>query len=545
MSTLALSRRAAMGALFSTTATLAFAGPGLRAAFGQTLEEAAPFGREWAHLKWARGIEGQRKADLGNGRFLNPILSGDHPDPSIMKDGADYSMTHSSFESVPGLVIWHSRDLVNWTKVTAALTKYVGSVWAPDISKHNGRYFIYFPVKAATNTNMVIWADRIEGPWSDPIDLKLGQIDPGHVVDENGKRWLFLSGGNRIELADDGLSTVGEVENVYKPWHYPENWIVEGFSPEGPKVFRKGEYFYLVTAVGGTAGPPTGHMVIAARSRSLGGPWEDAPNNPQVRTNNAAEKWWSRGHASLIEGPRAGEWWTVYHGYENAYWTLGRQTLLDRIEWTKDGWFRMTGGDLSKPMKKPSGGVPGPHGAALSDDFSTDKYGIQWSFFKPGPDAASRLRRENGTLHMKAMGTAPKDCSPLTFVQGEQAYEIECDIEIDDGVMAGLVLFYDDMLYAGLGFTPKTFVTHTYGAERGKPANPHGKSMRMKIRNGYNIVTCYSSGDGGKTWVKFDREMEVSGYNHNLRGGFMMLRPGIYAAGTGEARFRNFTFRAL
>jgi beta-xylosidase len=544
MSTLAFSRRAAMGALFSTTATMAFAGPALRA-FGQTLEDAAPLGREWSRLKWARGVEGQRKADLGNGKFLNPIIAGDHPDPSIMKDGADYYMTHSSFESVPGLVIWHSRDLVNWTKVTAALTKYVGSVWAPDISKHNGRYFIYFPVKAAKNTNMVIWADRIEGPWSEPIDLNLGQIDPGHVVGEDGKRYLFLSGGNRVQLADDGLSTVGEVQNVYKPWHYPEDWIVEGFSPEGPKVFRRGDWFYLVTAVGGTAGPPTGHMVIAARSKSLGGPWEDAPNNPQVRTKNAAEKWWSRGHASLIEGPKAGEWWTVYHGYENAYWTLGRQTLLDRIEWTRDGWFEMKGGDLSKPMKKPSGGVAGPHGEALSDDFSTDKYGVQWSFFKPGPDAAARLRRESGTLHMKAIGTAPKDCSPLTFVQGEQAYEIECDIEIDDGVMAGMVLFYDDALYAGLGFTPRNFVTHTYGLERGKPANPHGKSMRMKIRNAYHNVTCYSSGDGGKTWVKFDREMEVSGYHQNVRGGFMALRPGIYAAGTGEARFCNFTFRAL
>lgn len=544
MSKLDISRRAAMGALFSTAAVAAFAGPAARA-FGQTLEEAAPFGREWAHLKWARGVENQRKADLGDGTFLNPILSGDRPDPTIMKDGADYYMTHSSFESIPGLVIWHSRDLVNWTKVTAALTKYVGSVWAPDISKHNGRYFIYFPVKAEKNTNMVIWADRIEGPWSDPIDLDLGHIDPGHVVGEDGKRWLFLSGGNRIQLAADGLSTVGEVENVYKPWKYPEDWIVEGFSPEGPKVFRHGDWFYLVTAVGGTAGPPTGHMVIAARSKSLAGPWEDAPNNPQVRTRTAAEKWWSRGHASLIEGPTPGEWWCVYHGYENAYWTLGRQTLLDPIRWTDDGWFEMLGGDLSTALKKPAGGVAGPHGAALSDDFSTNKYGVQWSFYKPDANAASRLRRENGTLHMKAIGTAPKDCSPLTFVQGEQAYEIECDIEIDDGVMAGLVLFYDHALYAGLGFTPKNFVTHTYGLERGKPANPHGKSMRMKIRNAYHNVTCYSSGDGGKTWLKFDREMEVSGYHQNVRGGFMMLRPGIYAAGNGEARFRNFTFRAL
>ena len=92
----------------------------------------------------------------------------------------------------------------------------------------------------------------------------------------------------------------------------------------------------MITAVGGTAGPPTGHMVIAARSRSIHGPWEHCPHNPIVRTPSADEPWWSRGHASLVEGP-AGDWWMVYHAYENGYRTLGRQTLLEPMEWTADG----------------------------------------------------------------------------------------------------------------------------------------------------------------------------------------------------------------
>src|SRR5690349_21961152 len=97
---------------------------------------------------WKRGIEGQRQADLGDGTFLNPILSGDHPDPTILKDGADYYMTFSTFDSYPGLVIWHSRDLVNWRPVTAALTRNIGSVWAPELTRHKDRYFLYVPVKA-------------------------------------------------------------------------------------------------------------------------------------------------------------------------------------------------------------------------------------------------------------------------------------------------------------------------------------------------------------------------------------------------------------
>ena len=128
---------------------------------------------------------------------------------------------------------------------------------------------------------------------------------------------------------------------------------------EGPKLLRRGDYFYLIGAVGGTSGPPTGHMVVVSRSRSIDGPWEQCPHNPIVRTTDARERWWSRGHATLVEGPD-GEWWMVYHGYENGYYTLGRQTLLEPIEWTKDGWFRARGGDLSQPIAKPAGGRPGP-----------------------------------------------------------------------------------------------------------------------------------------------------------------------------------------
>ncbi len=525
-----LDRRSAIGAVMGGAAALGAGTPSAAA---------AP-----APAPWRRGFDNQRIADLGDGRFLNPVMAGDHPDPTILKDGADYYLTFSTFDAYPGLVIWHSRDLVNWAPVTAALRRNVGSVWAPDLAKHGGRYFLYVPVKASPNTIHVLWADRIEGPWSDPIDLHLpDHIDPGHAVGEDGSRWLFLSGGDRIRLADDGLSTIGETEHVYDPWHYPEDWVVEGFSPEGPKIARHGEWFYLITAVGGTAGPPTGHMVVAARSRSIHGPWEQCPANPLVRSHDAEERWWSRGHASLVEGPDGG-WWAFYHGYEKGFLTLGRQTLLDPVEWTADGWFRMKGGDLSHPIAKPRGAAL-RHGCPLSDDFATLALGERWNFFKPGPDEAQRARVEDHTLILKGRGTAPSSSSPLLITAGDQAYRFECDVEIPAGGVAGLLLFYDEKLYCGLGFDAKRFVTHQYGIERGRPANPHGARMRMRVTNDRHIVTFDTSGDGGKTWHRFDRGMEVSGYHHNVRGGFLMLRPGLYAAGEGETRFRNFTFEAL
>ena len=129
----------------------------------------------------------------------------------------------------------------------------------------------------------------------------------------------------------------------------------------------------------------------------------------------------------------------MYHGYENGYWTLGRQVLLDPVRWTADGWFRMTGGDLSKPLPKPKGGEGGPHGQPLSYDFTRPlALGAHWNFFRPGPEEHARVRVDAGTLHLAGRGTAPVDSAPLLLTAGDQAYEFQCDVEIAPGGTAGL-----------------------------------------------------------------------------------------------------------
>ncbi|MDP3683790.1 MAG: family 43 glycosylhydrolase, partial [Ignavibacteria bacterium] len=189
--------------------------------------------------------------DIGASNYLNPIFAGDYPDPSILRDGDNYYIVHSSFEYYPGLLIWQSKDLINWTPVTNALHKYVGSVWAPDLVKYKNMYYIYFP---ANNTNYVVTADSINGKWSDPIDLKIGNIDPGHFIDNNGKRYLYFSNGGYVPLSDDGLSVIGDIKNVYDGWQIPREWTIECFCLEGPKLTKHGEYYYLTVAEGGTAG---------------------------------------------------------------------------------------------------------------------------------------------------------------------------------------------------------------------------------------------------------------------------------------------------
>jgi xylan 1,4-beta-xylosidase len=212
-----ISRRNALQALLASSAAAPL---GLEAT--TSVEPAAPATAPvpcpgtFEHLRWGRGIEGQRIADLGDGTFLNPIMAGDHADPSILRDGDDYYMTFSSFDAYPGVVIWHSRDLVNWQPVGPALRTPIGSVWACELCRHEDRYYIYIPARTPQRKSIyVIHADDIRGPWSEPLDLNLPQhIDPGHVVGEDGERYLFLSGGDRVQLTRDGLACRARLRSV-------------------------------------------------------------------------------------------------------------------------------------------------------------------------------------------------------------------------------------------------------------------------------------------------------------------------------------------
>jgi xylan 1,4-beta-xylosidase len=528
---------------FKAMAASALAAP--VAAAAATPANGAPRPRAEAH--WGTGPEGQRRADLGNGTFLNPIVAGDHPDPTILKDGDDYYMTFSSFTAYPGVVLWHSRDLVNWRPLGPVLQKNIGNVWAMDLVKHQGRYFIYIPaLQEQRQSIFVIHADDIRGPWSDPVDLQLpGCIDPGHAVGEDGKRYLFVNGIRRVRLTDDGLATDGALEPACSPWQYPSDWVVEMFAPEGPKLLRRGGWFYMIYAVGGTSGPPTSHMVVAARSRSINGPWEHCPHNPLVRTRSAEEKWWSRGHASLVEGP-GGRWWMVYHGYENGFRTLGRQTLLEPIEWTADGWFRALGGDLSTPLPMPVRGQGGASGQALSDEFSHPGLGPQWSFHGPGPDEMTRLRFEPGALVLAGKWTSPAHSSPLAVNVGDQRYEATVTLELLDQGEGGLLLFYSERMFVGIGFTATQMLTFNYGEEQvWMRTDMPTKAVTIKLTNDRHVVGFQHSHDGGRTWARHPWQMEVSGMHHNVFGGFLSLRPAIYSSGQGAVRITNFKYRAL
>jgi beta-xylosidase len=471
----------------------------------------------------------------GPATYRNPILGGDHPDASPLRVGNDFYLTHSSFDYAPGLIIWRSSDLINWRPVAAALHHFHGGVWAPYLCEYQGHFYIYYP---AASELYVVHADHPEGPWSDPIDLGIHAIDPAHIA-ESGRRYLYMAGGRMAELAPDGLSVKTPPRTILDPWPVPPATRMECVCMEAPKLIEHNGYFYLNVAEGGTGGPATSHMVVSARSRHADGPWEFSPYNPIAHTLSRDERWLSVGHGRLVDTPD-GKWYMTVHAYENGYRTLGRQLLLLPIEWTADGWFRVSPGitaDSAIPMPVP-GTVQQPF-TDPSDDFTTPELGLQWGFWREFDP--TRFKTGNGALQLDARGKSSADTPVLATPVGGHAYTVEIDVEVDPGCTAGLVLFYNPEHGTGIQISPDGIFT------RATTGSIHSRQEKGATRATLRVVNDRQEIDfyyrlPGKPWVKTQDSAEISGMHHNVLGGFLDVRPAIYASGSGKATLRGFHY---
>lgn len=413
-----------------------------------------------------------------------PLFAGDYPDPSILVDGEDYYMTFTTNYWLPSLVIYHSRDLVNWQPIGSALNTFIGTVWAPDFQKVDGRYYIYFP---AGGNIYVVWADDVRGPWSDPIDLHINAIDPGLIVAEDGSRSLYVNGGRMIRLAPDGLSTLGELQPIYKAWQIPSTWDVECTCLESPKLVKRDGWYYLASAEGGTAGPATSHMAVVHRSRTIEGPWEECPHNPIVHTWSADEPWWSKGHGTLFEDAK-GQWWMVFHAYRKDYYTLGRHTLLTPIEWTADGWpVEALHAQRTLPARR-------------------TKPELMWQQWQ-GDDEMQ------------------------TAVVGDTSYRLRARVKVNaDQGDGGLLLSYSKQQFSGLTFDGHVLCLWHQGQQQGLyPCE--GRTVWMQLVNTDNTLTVYA-GPTRRRMKQIGSPLDVSGMHHNNLKDFMSLRPALKQSGS-------------
>ncbi len=485
----------------------------------------------------ALGVAAAGRVALGEtaGLYRNPILGGDRPDASPIRVGNDFYLTHSNFDYAPGLLIWHSRDLVNWQPLVNALKGYYGVVYAPYLCQLNGRFHIYYP---SSGVLTVVHADKIEGPWSEPVSLGIHAIDPALGV-ENDRVFLHMAGGQMAELTADGLGVKTPPRKVFEAWPVPKEIHMECTCLEAPKILERNGWFYLNVAEGGTAGPATSHMVVSARSRHLDGPWEYSPYNPVVHTASREDRWISAGHGRLVD-TLDGRWYMTVHAYENGYRTLGRQTLLTPVEWTPDGWFRVPPGvKLDDALPMPVAGAVQQAFADPSDDFRSPELGLQWAFWHEYD--AQRFKVGNGELLLKAQGAKPGESSPLTVPVGGHSYTIETEVEIGEGCEAGLLLFYKPTNLTGIELSQKglAVISPTYSFK--SPEKVSATRATLRIVNDRQEVDCYFRFPG-QPWQRFETTTEISGMQHNVLGGFLDVRPALYACGTGQATFRGFRY---
>ena len=412
------------------------------------------------------------------------LFEGDYPDPSILVDGDDYYMTFTTNYWLPSLVIWHSRDLINWEPIGHALDQYLGTVWAPDFQKVGDRYYIYFP---ADGKIYVVWADDVRGPWSEPVDLHIGAIDPGLIVDAEGNRCLYVNGGRMIRLAPDGLSTVGELQAAYNAWPIPDTWEVECTCLESPKLTQRDGWYYLTSAEGGTAGPATSHMAVVHRSRSIEGPWEPCPQNPVIHTWSADEPWWSKGHGTLFEDAH-GQWWMVYHAYRKGFYTLGRHTLLSPIEWTADGW-PVEAADAQRTLPARSA-----------------KRELMWQTWKGNEEIQ-------------------------TAVVGDTCYTLRARVSVsNDESEGGLLLSYSKAQFTGLTTDGHVLRLWHQGKLVSEQPNTWGSTVWMQLTNDCNTLTI-CAGPSARKLEPLGEPLDVSAMHHNNLGSFMSLRPALKQSG--------------
>ena len=281
-------------------------------------------------------------------------------------------------------------------------------------------------------------------------------------------------------------------------------------------------------------------MAVVARSQSPLGPWENSPHNPLIHTYSADQAWWSVGHGTLVSTPDD-RWYFVYHGYRNGLPTLGRNTLMEPVEWTPDGWPRAPlGARRGEPMPAPMGVAPRPM-LGLSDDFRAPTLKATWGAWNETD--MSRFGVGRGALTVRAKGDSPGHSSPLTIMARDGSYEVQVAATPQTGCGAALGLFYstNHWLFAEINGSG----IRVYGDKQTLASSAwKGNTAHLRIVNGHNRVEFLAS-ENGRDWQSLAAGVDTSGCTQQVLGGFQCLRPALAASGSGEARFTDFSYRAL
>ena len=450
--------------------------------------------------------------------YQNPVIAGDHPDPSIIRVGKDFWATCTSSEWGPQFPLLHSTDLVNW-ELTGAVFPHrpawaTGNFWAPEISEFKGRYYVYYVgrKRAGPLAVAVATAEKPGGPYVDHDPLVAqedGSIDPVPATDENGVRYLVWKedGNSRSRptpiwaqrLNDDGTKLIDEPRELIRN---DAGW--EGGVVEGPFILRRDGWFYLFYSGNGCCGAGCNYALGVARAHSLLGPWEKNPANPILAGN---ETWKCPGHGSIVTDAQ-GRYWLLYHAYSTGGSIFtGREGMLDEVRFGPDDWPTIDDG------KGPSAKAVSPFGAAqratdvsYADDFTGAELQKSWQW-PQGREPVYRL--QNGRLLLAVSGRTTNFLATVLARSTTAADYVATTIietkPMKPGSAVGLCAFGDSENAMGAALNNGGIITwrRDKGVTRQLAQQPAPDAPKLWLRliasRGYRFQLAFSA--DGEKWI--------------------------------------------
>ncbi len=376
--------------------------------------------------------------------FRNPVIPGFYPDPSVCRVGEDYYLVTSTFEFFPGVPVFHSRDLVHWRQIGHCLTRPSqlklkgappsGGIYAPTIRHHDGVFYMV-TTNVSCGGNFYVTATDPAGPWSDPIYVDQGGIDPSLFFDDDGKVYFTSNGDGCMSTCQIDIRTGEKLAPTRPVWQG-----TGGRYPEAPHLYKIDGRYYLMIAEGGTE---YGHMETIARSDTPYGPWEPSPRNPILTNRNTQADTiiQGTGHADLVK-TQNGDWYAVFLAYRTSqqyFHHLGRETYLAPVQWENGfpyiGVCPAEGAVNLRPCP-----VPAP---ARVTDFRAQ--GLEWVMLRE-PNADLYRFTEDGLL-LSGVAENLSGLNPTLLMRRQQHFDLNCEVRVDFDPRlheeAGLTAFYN------------------------------------------------------------------------------------------------------
>lgn len=485
------------------------------------------------------------------GTYRNPIIPGFHPDPSIVRVGEDFYLVNSSFQYFPGVPIFHSRDLIHWEQIGNVLDRksqlplsnassWLG-IYAPTIRYNNGTYYM-ITTNVGNGGNFLVTAKDPKGPWSEPKWLAQQGIDPS-LLFEGDSCWMVSNPDGHITLCRIDPATGKQLSPSTPIWDG-----TGGRYPEGPHLYKKDGYYYLLISEGGTE---LAHHLTIARSRNIYGPYEADPANPILTNCNhkgESKQIQGCGHGDFVQDAN-GNWWVVflaYRNYEGSYHHLGRETCLAPVSWKEGEWPVVYNGNaidtVMHALTLPSIAVKP---STSYYDFKENVFAPEWIHLGQPDDHDYEFTNKGLRLYGSATtsdGTAPSTWVGLRQTSATCSYETEIDCTgLKGNDVAGIDLFQINDVHFQLAVTPSGNGCKAMLRIKLKAIDYIAKSIELKSGTVKLRITSdgkmyqFACMDNGK-WQNLGA-FNCSLLSTEVAGGFTGVTVGLFCNGKGYADF--------